>query len=69
MKAKIVLGLFLGFAVAWALAVVNATSSWDAWKAWGLALFGSFWISAIGLRIHHLMNRKTPLEKAAAAAK
>lgn len=65
MKAKIVAGLFIALAIAWAFAVINATGSWDAWRAWGLALLGSFWISAIGWRMHYLINRKTLRQRAA----
>ena len=58
MKAKIVLGLFTGLAVIWALAVISATGSWEPWKAWGLALLGGLSISGIGLRMHHLIKRR-----------
>ncbi len=65
MKANIIFGLLVTLAVIWAVAVINATGNWEPWKAWGLALFGGFSISTVGLRMRHL-NRKILRQHASA---
>jgi hypothetical protein len=50
--------LFIGIACSWMLIVLNATGSWEAYKAWGLAFLGAAMIAAVGLRLVTIIDTK-----------
>lgn len=55
---KVLYALFVGMSASWALVVIDRTSMWDAWKAWGLALLGASMIAAVGLRLVTILDTR-----------
>lgn len=55
---RVIYALFVGMAASWMLIVLNQTSMWDAWQAWGLAFLGAALIAGVGLRFVTLLDTK-----------
>lgn len=62
MKRFLFLLIFILAAAGWALIVLTKTIGigWEPFKAMGLAIFGAFWIGAIGLRLFYLIGPPMP---------
>lgn len=62
MKRLLFLLIFILAAAGWALIVLTKTIGigWEPFKAIGLAVFGAFWIGAIGLRLFYLIGPPLP---------
>ncbi len=67
--AKVLYAFFIGVSAAWMLVVINATSTWDAPKAWGLAFLGAAIIAFIGLRLVTILDTKWFIRSCNAKAK
>jgi len=58
LRTRIIIALFIGISASWMLIVLNQTSSWDFWQAWGLAGLGAVIIAAVGLRLATILDTK-----------
>jgi len=56
--AKVIYALFIGLSASWMLIVINATSQWEYYKAFGLAFLGAAIIAAVGLRLVTILDTK-----------
>jgi hypothetical protein len=62
-KSRLFLAVFYALASFWALVVLNSTSAWPTWQAWGMAMLPAFLIGALGLRLYVSIRFKDFIRK------